>query len=157
MRRPLCHKRPSRVRLPPPPLREVEHVAHLVLASLLPALAAADIDAFGAALTRIQDVTGRWFAPVQGGAFAPGPSEALVRRMDEWGAAGVGQSSWGPAVYGVVAGRDAAVRLADRVRGFLDGGGTVYEGAFPTQGARVWVGTPDDAVDAAGGWDDPDA
>ena len=71
--------------------------------ALLPAVADGDIDAFGAALTQIQEITGRWFAPVQGGTFAPGPSEALVRRMREWGASGVGQSSWGPAVYGIVA------------------------------------------------------
>ena len=52
-------------------------------------------------LTEIQRITGAWFAPEQGGVFAPGPSETLVRRMAEWGAAGVGQSSWGPAVYGL--------------------------------------------------------
>ena len=71
-------------------------VAHLVLMALLPALAEGDLAAFGAALTAIQAINGRWFAPVQGGTFAPGPSEELVRRMTEWGAAGVGQSSWGP-------------------------------------------------------------
>jgi hypothetical protein len=95
---------------------------------------------FGRALTAIQTTTGRWFASVQGGAFAAGPSEALVRRMAERGAPGVGQSSWGPAVYGIVDGEDAAVRLADDVRAALEhcGGGTVYEGPFRTTGARVW-------------------
>ena len=84
--------------------------------------------------------TGRWFAPVQGGAFAPGPSAELVRRMAEWGASGVGQSSWGPAVYGIVEGKDAGARIADRVRAALErcGGGTVYDGAFRAGGARVW-------------------
>ena len=129
--------------LPPPPDRDVEQVAHLVLMALLPALADADLPAFGRALTAIQTTTGRWFAPVQGGAFAPGPSEELVRRMGEWGAAGVGQSSWGPAVYGIVAGEDQGVRLADRVRAALEscGGGSVHEGAFRSEGARVWRST----------------
>ncbi|MGH9255060.1 MAG: beta-ribofuranosylaminobenzene 5'-phosphate synthase family protein [Vicinamibacterales bacterium] len=127
-------------RLEAPPEHEVEHVAHLVLMSLLPALADADIEGFGAALTAVQEITGRWFAPVQGGTFAPGLSEELVRRMSEWGASGVGQSSWGPAVYGIVADCDSAVQLADRVRGVLGTGGTVYEGAFPIEGARVWRG-----------------
>ena len=117
-------------RLAAPPEHEVERMAHLVLMSLLPALADADIEAFGTALTAIQEMTGRWFAPVQGGTFAPGLSEELVRRMSEWGASGVGQSSWGPAVYGVVADRDTAERLADRVRALLRPAGTVYEGAF---------------------------
>ena len=125
-------------RLPAPSTGDVERVAHLVLMALLPAVADADIDAFGAALTEIQEMTGRWFAPVQGGTFAPGQSEALVRRMREWGAPGVGQSSWGPAVYGVVAGEAAGARLADQVRGMSDHACRVYEGAFPTHGARVW-------------------
>jgi beta-RFAP synthase len=127
-------------RLPAPADREVERVAHLVLMTLLPALADGDIEAFGAALTEIQETTGRWFAPVQGGAFAPGPGEILVRRMREWGAAGVGQSSWGPAVYGIVAGRDAAARLAGRVRAEYGDGCPVYEGPFAAEGARVWTG-----------------
>jgi predicted sugar kinase len=83
-------------------------------------------------------MTGRWFAPAQGGVFAPGPSEELVRRMAEWGAPGVGQSSWGPAVYGIVEGADAAARLADRVRAVLANRGAVHEGPFRADGARVW-------------------
>jgi beta-ribofuranosylaminobenzene 5'-phosphate synthase len=75
---------------------------------------------------------------VQGGTFAAGPGEDLVRRMSEWGAAGVGQSSWGPTVYGIVEGEDAGRRLADRVRKTLDGAGSVYEGPFRKDGARVW-------------------
>lgn len=125
-------------RLPAASERDVERVAHLVLMALLPAVADADIDAFGAALTQIQEMTGAWFAPVQGGTFAPGASEAIVRRMHEWGAPGVGQSSWGPAVYGIVAGEAAGARLADHVRGMLGHTCAVYEGAFPTHGARVW-------------------
>jgi beta-ribofuranosylaminobenzene 5'-phosphate synthase len=115
-------------------------VAHLVLMALLPALADADLAGFGRALTAIQTTTGSWFASVQGGAFAQGPSEALVRRMAERGAPGVGQSSWGPAVYGIVDGETAAGQLADDVRAALEhcGGGTVYQGPFRTTGARVW-------------------
>jgi beta-RFAP synthase len=98
-------------RLPPPPERDVERVAHLVLMALLPALAEGDLETFGRALTEIQCINGRWFAPAQGGAFAPGAGARLVQRMGEWGAAGVGQSSWGPAVYGIVAGDEAAAAL----------------------------------------------
>jgi len=126
--------------LPPPPDRDVERVAHLVLMALLPALADGDLATFGRALTAIQTITGRWFAPVQGGAFAPGPGEEILRRMTESGAAGVGQSSWGPTVYGIVAGEGEGVRLADRIRAVLDGcgGGNVFEGPFRAEGARVW-------------------
>lgn len=124
--------------IPPPPQDEVERVAHLALMALLPAVADGDVLAFGTALNAIQTMTGRWFAPVQGGTFAPGPSDELVRRMTEWGVPGIGQSSWGPAVYGIVDGEEAGLRLADRVRDALDGLGTVYAGPFRSHGARAW-------------------
>ena len=125
-------------RLPIPAEHDVQRVAQLVLMALLPAVADADLPAFGAALTEIQEVTGRWFAPVQGGTFAAGPSECLVRRMAEWGAVGVGQSSWGPAVYGVVDGSEAGEQLAERLRAELGGAGAVFHGPFRRDGARVW-------------------
>ncbi len=128
-------------RLPRPSDGDAERVAHLVLMALLPALADADLATFGDALTAIQALTGRWFAAVQGGTYARGPSEELIRRMAEWGASGVGQSSWGPTVYGIVDGEEAGRRLAERVRTALETGGfggTVYEGPFRTHGARVW-------------------
>jgi beta-RFAP synthase len=124
--------------LPAPSAREVERVAHVVLMVLLPALADGDLPVFGHALTQIQEITGCWFASVQGGPYAKGPSEALVRRMSEWGASGVGQSSWGPTVYGIVEGDAASVLLADRVRAELGPRGRVYAGPFRHDGARVW-------------------
>jgi beta-RFAP synthase len=124
--------------LPKPSERDVEHVSHLVLMSLLPALADGDLEVFGRALTEIQEVTGRWFAPAQGGTFASGPTRALVRQLAEWGAAGVGQSSWGPTVYGIVDGAEAAARLVERVRSALGSSGKVFEGPFRSEGAHVW-------------------
>lgn len=124
--------------LPKPDERDVERVAHLVLMGILPAIAESDLATFGASLSEVQQITGRWFAPVQGGAFAPGASAALVAKLAGWGAAGVGQSSWGPAVYGIVEGVEAGSALAARARAALGGAGVVYEGAFPASGARVW-------------------
>lgn len=133
--------------LPAPPQRDVESVAHLVLMTLLPAVADGDLTAFGAALVRVQEITGRWFAPVQGGTFAPGASEALIRRMREHGARGVGQSSWGPAVYGIVDGAEAGRRLSDMLRGSEDYPCVVHEGPFPRHGARLRRGcSPDPGV-----------
>lgn len=127
--------------LPAPPRAEVEHVAHLVLMSLLPALAAGDLDTFGAALTEIQCINGRWFAPAQGGTFAPGETAALVRAFGEWGAPGVGQSSWGPAVYALAANESEAQELAARARAAVAPATTVTVTSFDDRGARVWRGT----------------
>jgi len=129
-------------RLPPPPAGEVERVSHLVLMQLLPALVEGDLPGFGGALSEVQRITGAWFAPQQGGVFAPGTGEALIRRMTEWGVAGVGQSSWGPAVYGLVDGVAAGLALAERCREFLGGKGLVFECGFAGGGARVGRGRP---------------
>jgi len=129
--------------LAPPAQEEVERVAHIVLLQLLPALADADLPAFGEALSEIQRVTGRWFAAAQGGAFAPGPSAELVSRLAEWGAmGGVGQSSWGPAVYGIVGGEGEGARLAARARAAVGQRGHVYQAAFSNEGARVELAQP---------------
>ena len=134
-------------RLPPPPSQEVERVSHLVLMQLLPSLVQGDLADFGAALSTVQRITGAWFAPQQGGVFAPGPGEALIRLMAEWGAAGVGQSSWGPAVYGIVGDHRGALALADRCRDFLGGKGLVFESGFARSGARVRWGAPPAGAD----------
>ncbi len=131
--------------LPTPSLREVEHVAHLLVMSLLPALVDGDLPAFGSALTAIQQINGAWFAPAQGGPFAAGASTELISKMHEWGAAGVGQSSWGPTVYGIVEGDEAATKLASIARLLLNGRGAVYVNEFAGTGARVSVLDPSTA------------
>lgn len=124
--------------LVPPAQEEVERVAHIVLLQLLPALADADLHAFGDALSEIQRVTGRWFAAAQGGAFAPGHSAELVGKLAAWGAlGGVGQSSWGPAVYGIVGNEAEGARLEALARGAIGHGGRIYQTGFSNEGARV--------------------
>jgi beta-ribofuranosylaminobenzene 5'-phosphate synthase len=127
--------------LPSPPEREVERVSHLVLMQLLPALVEGDLPSFGDALSQVQRITGGWFSTQQGGVFAPGPTDQLIELMAGWGASGVGQSSWGPAAYGLVEDPDAAAELARRVQGVLGSKGTVFEAGFALEGARVWSGS----------------
>ena len=124
--------------LPEPPLRDVEHVAHLVLMGLLPAAADGDLAAFGRILTEIQQINGRWFAAVQGDTFAPGTPRLLIDAMLNDGAAGAGQSSWGPAVYGIVGDQAAADSLVGQLKRIVGAAGDVYSGPFPSHGARVW-------------------
>jgi beta-RFAP synthase len=107
-------------------------IAQLVLTSLLPALVERELEEFGGALTRVQQLVGDEFASMQGGRFHP-QAGRLVEALLSGGAAGAGQSSWGPAVYGVVgseaAGRDLARRVEDL--------GAVDVVAFDNRGARI--------------------
>jgi beta-ribofuranosylaminobenzene 5'-phosphate synthase len=111
-------------------------IAQLVLTALLPALVERDIEEFGGALTRIQQLVGDAFAAVQGGRFHP-RAGSLVEALLRSGAAGAGQSSWGPAVYGVVGSEAAGRELARRMEGVVDGDASVEVLTFDNRGARV--------------------
>jgi beta-ribofuranosylaminobenzene 5'-phosphate synthase len=114
-------------------------IAQLVLTSLLPGLAEGDLSEFGAALTRVQRLVGESFASVQGGVFHP-RAGALVDALLRHGAAGAGQSSWGPAVYGIVGDEQAGRELARRMDAELGGAGRVAVVRFDNNGARVEAG-----------------
>jgi beta-ribofuranosylaminobenzene 5'-phosphate synthase len=111
-------------------------IAQLVLTALLPALVERDLLEFGAALSRVQRLVGDAFAPVQGGTFHP-RAGALVEAMLRLGAAGAGQSSWGPAVYGVVGSEQEGQELARRLEPELGPGGRADVVRFDNRGARV--------------------
>jgi beta-ribofuranosylaminobenzene 5'-phosphate synthase len=114
-------------------------IAQLVLTSLLPALAEGDLAEFGPALTRVQRLVGESFASVQGGVFHPRAGD-LVDALLRLGAAGAGQSSWGPAVYGIVGDEHAGGVLARNVDSELGGGGRVEVVSFDNRGGRVEAG-----------------
>ena len=111
-------------------------IAQLVLTSLLPALVERELEEFGGALTRVQRLVGDEFAPMQGGRFHP-RAGALVEALLSGGAAGAGQSSWGPAVYGVVGNEAAGRDLARRMEDLVGGNGAVDVVAFDNRGARL--------------------
>jgi beta-RFAP synthase len=123
--------------LRPDPERSAR-IAQIVLTALLPALVERDVAEFGAALTRLQRLVGDAFASAQGGTYHPraaGLVDALVRH----GAAGAGQSSWGPAVYGVVGSEDEGRALARRLAPDVGDGGRVEVVPFDNDGARAEV------------------
>lgn len=85
-----------------------DRLCRIVLTGLLPALVAADLDLFGEALYEFNAQAGDAFAPVQGGRYASPAVADCVARLRALGVRGVGQSSWGPAVFAVVKKEDAA-------------------------------------------------
>jgi beta-ribofuranosylaminobenzene 5'-phosphate synthase len=111
-------------------------VARLLLTALLPGLIAGDIDEFGAALTEIQREIGSIFAVRQGGVFHP-HAAPVVEALEALGVTAVGQSSWGPTVYGIVAGPERAEDVADGLRAATGPGTDVRVVDFDRRGA--WV------------------
>ncbi len=88
---------------------------------LVPALVERDLATFGAALTEAQELVGSCFAAVQNGLFHP-DAAALIARLKDAGARGVGQSSWGPAVYAFAGDAQDEQRLLDVARRAIPGG-----------------------------------
>jgi beta-RFAP synthase len=111
-------------------------VSRLVLTALLPGLVTQSIDEFGAALAEIQREIGSMFAARQGGVFHP-RAAPVVDALLALGVGAVGQSSWGPTVYGIVDGPERAADVADRLRGAVGADTDVRVVDFDRSGATV--------------------
>jgi beta-ribofuranosylaminobenzene 5'-phosphate synthase len=122
--------------LPPPEL--VGEISRLVLMLLLPSLVEGDLAGFGRAVTEVQQRVGETFRAIQRAAYAHPLCADLIEHMLAAGAAGAGQSSWGPAVYGFVAGDAQATALVRQLRPLLGAGGQVFASGFDNTGARCW-------------------
>ncbi len=97
-----------------PPLSDAvsDRLSRLVLLGLMPAVVERDLEGFGAALTAIQLHVGRGFAHAQGGRpYASPAAEAIAAFLRSERLVGIGQSSWGPALYGFSA-ADSSRRAA---------------------------------------------
>ena len=120
-------------------------VSRRLLTGLLPGLLAADIAEFGAALSEIQREIGSMFASRQGGVFHP-LAASVVDALEALGVGAVGQSSWGPAVYGIVDGPEAAISVADRLRGGVGPDVDVRVVDFDRRGAWIAHGGSGEAA-----------
>jgi beta-ribofuranosylaminobenzene 5'-phosphate synthase len=114
-------------------------VSRLLLTALLPGLLTGDIDEFGEALSEIQREIGSLFAALQGGIFHP-RAAPVVDALIALGVGAVGQSSWGPSVYGVVDSPERAASVADRLRGAVGAGTDVRVVDFDRRGAWIAPG-----------------
>ncbi len=98
------------------PLEQTDALCRLVLLGLLPALAERDVQAFGEALYDFNQRVGEAFRPVQGGTYTDARAAEVVAFVRGQGVAGVGQSSWGPTLFAVVADEGRALDLARALR-----------------------------------------
>lgn len=94
-------------------------ICRFVLMMLLPGLLEKDIKTFGCALTEIDRRTGHFFYAAQDGIYSEDGAEGIVGYMLEAGAYGAGQSSWGPAIYGLST-REQAPRIHRKVKDFFE-------------------------------------
>lgn len=124
-----------------PPEKLSEEICRLVLMKLLPALIEKEIGEFGHALSEIDQKTGMFFVPVQGGIYSEKSSYKIIEHLLASGAYGAGQSSWGPAVYGLTS-KEESDSIAERMRIFLEKQeikGRVIVASGSNKGAEVEV------------------
>lgn len=99
--------------LPPPSAESIRRVSSLIRDSFLSALDKSDPD-FESAMTALeatQEIVGGWFAPAQGGhVFGSLQRDRLVENLREHGLRGLGQSSWGPTLFGFSREPEAEIR-----------------------------------------------
>lgn len=102
--------------LPPFSQQEAARLCYLLMMQGLPAVAENDLQAFGDVVTQLQRSVGEHFATVQGGMFTSPEVAEVMQWLAEQGAVGIGQTSWGPTGFCVVAGIDVAELLLQRVQ-----------------------------------------
>lgn len=83
---------------------------------LTPAAVRGDVEAFGAAVSEYGRLSGRMFSHVQGGDYNGPVLHAWVDRLHDAGALGVGQSSWGPTLYALMANQSSAEKLVNAIQ-----------------------------------------
>ncbi len=110
--------------LPSLPRAAAADLCHQVLMRVLPGAASAEFVPFAAGLNQLQQVLGEHFAPAQGGRrYASDAVQSLLEWMGRAGlgcapgshdaGAAIGQSSWGPTGFAIVASQARAQALVD--------------------------------------------
>jgi beta-ribofuranosylaminobenzene 5'-phosphate synthase len=91
-------------------------LCRIVLLELLPALAESDCAAFGAAVTHVQSAMSGCFHGIQNGPFTSATVGRILGLLHADGAAGYGQSSWGPTGFAIYSSETEAFQALRRLR-----------------------------------------
>ncbi|MCW4049652.1 MAG: hypothetical protein NWE89_07930 [Candidatus Bathyarchaeota archaeon] len=124
----------------PPPADLVSEVSRIVMMQMIPSILEEDITLFGDAMTKLDTKFGDYWAKVQGGRYSHPRIEECVNFLLENDAYGAGQSSWGPALYGLADGMIQARKLCDELSKFLhkdDNTGKAFVTRADNKGALI--------------------
>jgi beta-RFAP synthase len=108
---------------------QCDMLCRLVLQEMIPSLRLADYRLFAEAVYEFNARVGELFSCIQGGRYAFSSTQQLVTEMRTLGIKGVGQSSWGPAVFAIVEDEEQAHWLRGRLQ-------------KAHQLDRCWIGRP---------------
>ena len=116
-----------------------DDIAGVVGRRILPAIADGDRESFGAAVAEVGRLNGAWYADEQGGVYRPPVGDVVAALGRSSAIAGAGQSSWGPAVYGVTSRKraDEARKASEMALAEAGVGGEVLVAEPRNEGARI--------------------
>ena len=116
-----------------------DRIAGIVTRRVLPAVATGRAEAFGAAVEEVGRLNGAWYADEQGGVYRPPVGDVVASLTASSAVFGAGQSSWGPAVYGVTDADHAETATAAGERALAAAGidGQVSVVCAANEGARI--------------------
>jgi beta-RFAP synthase len=106
--------------LDPPPAALIGEISRIILMQMIPAIIEEDIISFGEAMTSVDFMFGEFWIGIQGGRFTHPLIEEGIGFLTENGALGVGQSSWGPAFYGLSEGETQAQKGCAELERYLN-------------------------------------
>lgn len=141
-----AEERQALARLAPFGQAQSAELCHQTLMQVLPGAANGDFRAFANGLSRIQTLLGEHFAPAQDGEAYTSPAVGQLMRWlsahaeaASGGPAGIGQSSWGPTAFAIVASQAQAEALvaAAQAAGQVPAGLRLSIGAARNEGAQV--------------------
>jgi beta-RFAP synthase len=95
---------------------QTEALCRRVLLEMLPALEVGDFYGFAESIYEFNRAAGEPFAPAQGGIYATARTAMLIEHIRSLEVVGVGQSSWGPAVFAFAEDAEQARWIVRQVR-----------------------------------------
>jgi beta-ribofuranosylaminobenzene 5'-phosphate synthase len=116
-----------------------DRIAGVLTRRVLPSISTGNAEQFGSAVEEVGRLNGAWYADEQGGTYRPPVGEMVATLSERPAVFGAGQSSWGPAVYGVTdaTNADAAREAGEAALAAADVDGAVRLVRGRNRGARV--------------------
>ena len=97
-----------------------KQLSYIILMAILPSLIEKDYDSFSQALGQFQQITGDFFAVVQGGRYRDGEIGKILEYLNEKDIKAIGQSSWGPTAYVIARNRQHSQDIQSLIRKFIE-------------------------------------
>ena len=107
-------------KLPDASLAERDEMIDLTRTKIVPGIMSTDYNLFADGVYEFGHRCGQFFSELQGGPFNGPLATSLVSAIRDFGVTAVGQSSWGPCIFGCARNDEQANQLVTHIRNSFD-------------------------------------